>query len=106
LFKGADYMSLNFEVGQTYKAKNYLESGYNFPEGEYKLKIIHDGFPKKPIHQEKELVIAKEQWLEGLEGTEQYQVDLNSNWYYFEFPENDDIDYMWIPESVVKDIFN
>jgi hypothetical protein len=100
-------MSLNLEVGKVYAAKTYLENGYNFPEGEYKLKIIHDGFPEDPINQEEELVIAEEQWLEGLEGTEQYQVDLNSNWYYFEFPENgDDIEYMWIPESVVDDVFN
>jgi len=100
-------MSLNLEVGKVYAAKTYLKNGYNFPEGEYKLKIIHDGFPEDPINQEEELVIAEEQWLEGLEETEQYQVDLNSNWYYFKFPENDDdIKYMWIPESVVYDVFN
>ncbi|KXS38610.1 MAG: hypothetical protein AWU54_2202, partial [Candidatus Frackibacter sp. T328-2] len=52
----------------------------NFPEGEYKLKIIHDGFPEDPINQEEELVVAEEQWLEGLEGTEQYQVDLKINY--------------------------
>jgi hypothetical protein len=99
-------MSLNLEVGKVYAAKTYLENGYNFPEGEYKLKIIHDGFPEDPINQEEELVIAEEQWLEGLEETEQYQVDLNSNWYYFKFPENDDnIEYMWIPKSIVKDVF-
>ena len=67
-------MSLNLAVGESYKAKTYLENGYNFPKGEYKLKIIHDGFPEDPINQDNELAIAEEQWLEGLEGTEQYQV--------------------------------
>jgi hypothetical protein len=99
-------MSLNLEVGEVYAAKTYLENGYNFPEGEYKLKIIHDGFPEDPINQEEELVVAEEQWLEGLEGTAQYQKDIEDTWYYFEFPENEDaIEYMWIPESVVIEVF-
>jgi len=99
-------MSLNLEVGEVYAAKTYLENGYNFPEGEYKLKIINDGFPEKAINQEDELAVAEEQWLEGLEGTAQYQRDIEDTWYYFEFPENEDgIEYMWIPESVVVEVF-
>lgn len=99
-------MSLNLEVGKFYAAKTYKESGYNFPEGEYRLKIIQDGFPKNPINQEEEMVIAEEQWLEGLEGTAQYQKDIEDTWYYFEFPENEDgIESMWIPESVVVEVF-
>jgi len=33
-------MSINLVAGNTYAAKNYLESGYSFPEGEYVLKIL------------------------------------------------------------------
>jgi len=99
-------MTLKYEVGESYTAKSYLQSGYNFPEGEYKLKIIHENFPDKPVNDENELIIAKEEWLEGLEGTEQYQRDLEGNWYYFEFPDNSDsIEYMWIPESIVLEVF-
>ena len=99
-------MSINLVVGNTYAAKNYLESGYSFPEGEYVLKIIHDGFPENPINHKNELVVAEEQWLEGLEGTAQYQQDIEGNWYYFELPENDDeIKYIWIPKSVVVEVF-
>ena len=99
-------MSLNYEVGNNYITKNYLDSGYNFPEGKYKLKIIREGFPKDPVNNKDELVIAQEQWLEGLEGSDQYKTDLAGNWYYFEFPINDEgIEYMWVPESVVVEIF-
>ncbi|MFW6026896.1 MAG: hypothetical protein ACOCRX_11190, partial [Candidatus Woesearchaeota archaeon] len=58
------------------------------------------------INQEDELAVAKEQWLEGLEGTEQYQQDIEENWYYFKFPENENgIEYMWLPESIVVEVF-
>jgi hypothetical protein len=100
------FVSMRYEVGEFYTAKTYNESGYNFPEGEYKLKIIREGFPDKPVNDEYELVIAEEQWLEGLEETEQYITDMESNWFYFEFPENsDEIEYMWVPESVVLEVF-
>jgi len=33
-------MSINLVVGNTYAAKNYLESGYSFSEGEYTQKIL------------------------------------------------------------------
>jgi hypothetical protein len=96
----------NYKVGESYKAKSFNQSGFNFPDGEYKLKIIREGFPESPVNHEDELVIAEEQWLEGLEGSAQYRIDLEGNWYYFEFPINDEgIDYMWVPESVVVDIF-
>jgi len=99
-------MTKQFEVGASYQAKNYRDSGYNFPKGEYHLKIIQEGFPEKPVNDEEELVIAEEQWLEGLEGTDQYKTDLEGNWYYFEFPLNDEgVEYMWITESVVFDVF-
>src|SRR6056297_864560 len=99
-------MSLNYQVGEFYKAKTYPESGFNFPEGEYKLKIIREGFPEDPVNDEDELAIAEEKWLEGLEGSDQYQTDLKGNWYYFEFPlNNEGIDYMWIPESVIVEVF-
>jgi len=94
------------KVGRSYSAMNYLESGYNFPEGEYRLKVVCEGFPDNSVGQGEELIVAREQWLEGLEGSEQYKIDLEGNWYYFEFPENEDgIDGMWIPESVVLDVF-
>lgn len=99
-------LAVDYRVGEYYIAENYLDSGYNFPDGEYKLKIINDGFPEKAINQGDELAIAEEQWLEGLEGTTQYQRDIEDTWYYFEFPENEDgIEYMWIPESVVIEVF-
>ena len=97
---------MNFTVGDYYTAKTYKESGLNFPDGEYKVKIIREGFPEDSVNDEDELAIAQEQWLEGLEGSDQYQTDLKGNWYYFEFPSNDEgIDYMWIPESVVVEVF-
>lgn len=99
-------MAIELRVGEYYTAKTYKESGFNFPEGEYKLKIIREGFPETPVNYEDELVIAEEQWLEGLEGSDQYKTDLEGNWYYFEFPSNDEgIDHMWIPESVVVEVF-
>jgi len=99
-------MAIELRVGEYYTAKTYKESGFNFPEGEYKLKIIREGFPESPVNTEDELAIAEEKWLEGLEGSDQYKTDLNSNWYYFEFPINDEgIDHMWVPESVVVEVF-
>jgi len=96
----------NYQVGKFYKAKTYKECGYNFPEGKYKLKIIREGFPEEPVNDENELAIAEEQWLEGLEGSNQYKTDLKGNWYYFKFPLNDEgIDFMWVPESVVFEVF-
>lgn len=97
---------MEFKVGNFYEAKEYRDCGYSFSFGQYKLKAINDGFPDKPINNENELDVAKEQWLEGLMGTDQYEKDLNSNWYYWEFPNNEnDIEYMWIPESVVREVF-
>ena len=99
-------MSINYNVGEFYTANPYKESGFNFPEGEYKLKIIREGFPERPVNDEDELIIAEEQWLEGLEGSDQYKTDLESNWYYFEFPlNNEGVEYMWVPESVVVKVF-
>jgi hypothetical protein len=81
---GDEIMSENYQVGEFYNAKTFKESGFNFPDGKYKLKIIR----------------------EGLEGSDQYKTDLDGNWYYFEFPINDEgIDYMWVPESVVVEVF-
>ena len=51
-------MTKQFEVGASSQAKNYRDSGYNFPKGEYHLKIIQEGFPEKPVNDEEELVIA------------------------------------------------
>jgi hypothetical protein len=99
-------MTIELNVGDYYTAKSYKESGFNFPVGEYKLKIIREGFPESPVNDEDELIIAEEQWLEGLEGSDQYKIDLDSNWYYFEFPINDEgIDYMWVPESIAVEVF-
>ncbi|MFW5794507.1 MAG: hypothetical protein ACOCV1_03380 [Bacillota bacterium] len=96
----------NYQVGKNYRAKLYKNSGYNFPQGKYKLKIIREGFPEKPINDEDEIDVAEEQWLEGLEGLEQQKTDLEGNWYYFKFPLNDEgIDFMWIPETVVNEVF-
>jgi hypothetical protein len=98
-------MAIELRVGEYYKAKTYKESGFNFTDGEYKLKIIREGFPETSVNDEDELVIAEEQWLEGLE-SDQYKTDLEGNWYYFEFPINDEgVDYMWVPESVVVEVF-
>ena len=58
---------MKFEVGKKYKAKSYLDSGYNFPEGNYKIKEVSDGFPFNPHKKEGELKSAKEQWVEVFE---------------------------------------
>ncbi|SDI79230.1 hypothetical protein SAMN04515654_11511 [Halanaerobium congolense] len=50
----------NYKVSEFYTAKYYKESGFNFPEGEYKLKIVRDGFPENPVNDKDELVIAEE----------------------------------------------
>ena len=93
-----------FEVGHIYKAKTYLESGYNFPEGEYKVKAKIEGFPQKPVNKENELKSAKEQWLEGYEDDEEeYRKLYKGIWYYLEFPEDDH--YEWIPEIVMAEAF-
>ena len=52
---------MNFIVGDYYTAKTYKESGFNFPDGEYTLKIIREGFPEESINEEEELAIAEEQ---------------------------------------------
>lgn len=99
-------MNGNYRVGEFYSAKSYKESGFNFPEGKYKLKIIREGFPENPVNYEDELIIADEQWLEGSEGSDQYKTDLEGKWYYFMFPDNNEgIEYMWIPENVVVEVF-
>jgi hypothetical protein len=104
--KSEDMNMSNYQVGEFYKAKTYHKSGYNFPEGRYKLKIIRENFPEEPVNDEDELDIAEEQWLEGLEGSDQYKIDLEGNWYYFHFPLNDNrIEFMWVPESVVNEVF-
>jgi hypothetical protein len=97
---------MDYKVGDFYMAKEYKDCGYNFPSGKYKLKAINDGFPDKPINNENELDVAKEQWLEGVMGTDQYEKDVDSNWFFWEFPDNENnIDYMWIPEAVVREVF-
>ena len=96
-------MSNNFEVGEKYRAKSYLECGYNFPEGKYKIKAKIDGFPEKLINHEDELKKAKEQWLEGYEGEEDYKKIYEGLWFYLEFPEEDHFE--WIPEVVMEDVF-
>jgi len=70
---------INYQVGEFYTAKTYKESGFNFPEGEYKLKIIRADFLEDSVNDEDELAIAEEQWLEGLEGSDQYKTDLDGN---------------------------
>jgi len=95
---------MKFEVGKTYKAKSYLESGYNFPEGKYKIKEISDGFPTNPHKDKIELKSAKEQWVEGFEDDkEEYDKLYNDTWYCLEFPEENKCE--WIPEVVVKEVF-
>ena len=97
-------MSVNYEVGNNYIAKNYLDSGYNFPEGKYKIKEISDGFPTNPHRDEIELKSAKEQWLEGFEDDkEEYDELYNDTWYCLEFPEENR--YEWIPEVVMIEVF-
>ena len=51
---------------------------------------------------------AKEQWLEGYEGDEEYKKVYEGIWYYLEFPkdENQEKDHFeWIPEVVMEDVF-
>ena len=99
-------MMIDYQVGEYYTIKEDHDSVYDFPDGEYKLKIIMEGFPEKAIYTEDEIAIAEELWLEGFEGLEQYKIDLEGNCYYFEFPENKNkVEYMWIPESIVIDVF-
>jgi hypothetical protein len=101
-----DMTMSNYQVGKFYKSKNYQECGYNFPEGKYKLKIIREFLPEEAVNVKDELAIAEEQWLEGLEGSDQYEIDLEGNWYFFKFPLNEEgIKFMWIPESVVFEVF-
>ena len=98
-------MSKNYKVGKEYKAKSYLECGYNFPEGKYKIKAKIDGFPEKLINHDDELKRAKEHWLEG---DEEYKKVYEGIWYYLEFPkdENQEKDHFeWIPEVVMEDVF-
>ena len=97
-------MSNTFEVGKEYSAKSYIECGYNFPEGKYKIKAAVEGFPEKAINDEDELQSAKEQWLEGLENDEEEYKNLyNDIWYYLDFPEEGQ--YEWIPKCIVKEVF-
>ena len=98
-------MSKNYKVGKEYKAKSYLECGYNFPEGKYKIKAKIDGFPEKqkPINHDDELKKAKEHWLEGYKGDEEYKKVYEGIWYYLEFPEEDHFE--WIPEVVMEEVF-
>jgi len=53
---------INYQVGKFYTAKNIKESGFNFPDSEYKLKIIREGFLEDPVNDEDELVVDEEQW--------------------------------------------
>lgn len=99
-------MNMEFKVGNYYLAKEYKDCGYSFPSGKYKLKAINDAFPNKPIINDDELIVAKEIWLEGVMETDQFDTDRKGNWYFWEFPENTEgIEYMWIPESVVEEVF-
>ena len=97
-------MPNKFEIVKKYKAKSYLECGYNFPEGEYKIKEISDGFPTNPHKNKIELKSAKEQWLEGFEDDQkEYKKLYNDTWYCLDFPEKDH--YEWVPEVVMKEAF-
>lgn len=99
-------MSLNFHVGEFYKAKTCSISIFNLPAGKYKLKIIREGFPKRAVKDGNELVITEKYCLERLKASNKYQNYSKENWYYFEFFINDnDIEYIWIPESIVLKIF-
>jgi hypothetical protein len=60
---GDEIMSENYQVGEFYNAKTFKESGFNFPDGKYKLKIIREGFPEDPVNSEDELVIAEDSGL-------------------------------------------
>jgi len=62
---------INYQVGKFYTAKTFKEYGFNFPDGEYKLKIIREGLPEDPVNDEDELAVAEEQWLEGSEWSDQ-----------------------------------
>ena len=96
-------MSNIYKVGEEYKAKSYIECGYNFPEGKYKIKAIIEGFPKEAINDKDELQSAKEQWLEGVEDNEEKYNELYEGiWYYLEFPGEEH--YEWIPECVIKEV--
>lgn len=97
-------METKFEAGKKYKAKSYLKSGYNFPEGKYKVKEISDGFPTKSHKNEIELKSAKEQWLEGFEDDkDEYDKLYNDTWYCLDFPE--EVHFEWIPGVVMKEAF-
>ncbi|ADQ14008.1 hypothetical protein [Halanaerobium hydrogeniformans] len=76
-------------------------------QGSYKLKIVKDGFPESYCNNNLELEIAREQWLEGLENTDEYSKVFNGKWYYFKFPKNSSnkISSMWIPETIVLEVF-
>ena len=103
-FIGGLKMSKRFEVGKKYKVKSYLDCGFNFRDGKYKIKAEIEGFPQKPINNKNELKIAKEHWLEGFEEDEkEYQKLYDGIWYYLEFPEGDK--HEWIPVSILKDAF-
>ena len=94
---------IDYKVGESYKAKSYLESGYNFPDGEYVIKEISDGFPTNPHKDKIELKIAKEQWLEGFEDDKkEYDKLYNETWYCLEFPERKHFE--WIPKEVMEDV--
>ena len=93
-------MNKKYQVGEDYKAKNYLESGYNFPEGSYRIKAIVEGFPEKPINHDNELKKDTEQWIEGYE---EYKKVYEGMWYYLEFPKEDYFE--WIPEVLMKEAF-
>ena len=98
-------MKNKFEVGKKYKAKNYLESGYRFPEGKYKIEKINEGFPTNLLKNKTELKANIKKWLEGFEdGKEEYDKLFNGNWYYLKFPEGDH--YEWVPENVMEDAFD
>ncbi|MFW6270041.1 MAG: hypothetical protein ACOC4G_08165 [Bacillota bacterium] len=88
---------------KVYQAKSYNECGYNFTEGNYKIKAEMEEFPKKIINHEDELKIAKQQWLEGLDKKD-YERRYDGVWYYIKFPEKDH--YEWIPENVAEEVFN
>lgn len=93
-----------FKVGKKYKAKNYLESGYRFPEGEYKIEKIKEGFPTNSHKDKGELKSTIKKWLEGFkDGKEEYDKLFNGSWYYLEFPEGDH--YEWVPEGVMEEAF-
>ncbi len=99
-------MSNNFQVGEKYKPKTYLESGYKFPEGKYKIKAIVENFPKKNINYKDELIRAKNQWLEEYEDNkEEYDKLYNSLWYYVEFPDSNEDRFEWIPEVIMETVF-